>query len=119
MSTVDDPGTPPESSRQIHSVQRDLPVHSLLAGSDESHQAEIARLEAAIAAVNARAAAATARRAALEAEMRELMRKELLEAQAQLLAMDRAHEQRVAEVRVAAAAEVERILHSPRAGDLP
>lgn len=81
---------------------------------DSAQLAAIADLEVAIAAANARAASATARRAAREAKMHEAMKKELLKAQTQLAAMDRAHEQQVAKIRSAAAAEVERLGRAPR-----
>lgn len=114
MSDLNDPAHTPPRGIPAHLDDGDRSATDSLASGDAAHRAEVARLEAGIAAANARAAAATARGASLEADMREAMRKELVDAQAQLAAMDLAHEEQVARVRADAIAEIERIRRDAR-----
>ena len=76
--------------------------------------AERARLEAEIAAARARAAAARARAAARDAEVRAVLRGELMASKEALTDMERQHDVTVAMVREAAAAEVDRIMAEAR-----
>lgn len=76
---------------------------------DASAQVERSRLEAALAEKAAALEAAKDRLHQKEARIKSVLREELVASRERLAAMDREHDERVAAIRAAARAEVERL----------
>ena len=108
-----DHADPPEEAASTRPVLAYRAADSWPTEKDDL-DAERARLEAEIAAAAARAAAARARAAARDAEVRAVLRAELMASKEALTDMERQHDVTIAMVREAAAAEVTRIMAEAR-----